>query len=304
MTLRRPVHQVPLRFAVSTMVLGRRPVEEMIALAVDEGLTLEFSSGLAYRPDLETLYRTAGCARLPHNYFPAPETPFLLNLASLNDELWLLSVDHCRSGLQLAAGSGAPFFSAHAGYCGEPDPEDLGKRMTAMHPERRSEYWGRFLEAVTDLAAEAARRDVKFLIENHVVIEENVVGGEHPFLCATADEVMALRHEVGPSVGLLLDTGHLKVTARSLGFERDTFVRQVADVVDCVHHSDNDSVRDTNEALSPDYWFLPHMPHFRPVLHVLETRPMSLEDVSSQRDLLVLAGAFDGHDSASIGANV
>ena len=279
------------------MVLSRHTLEEMIALAEKHEFTLEFSSGLPYRPDLEILYRTAGCARLPHNYFPAPEKPFLLNLASLNDKLWRLSVDHCRAGLELAAVSGAPFFSAHAGYCGDPDAEDLGKRMTAVHPERRANYWERFVEAVEDLAAEAARREVKFLIENHVVIEENVVDGEHPFLCATADEVTELRRKVGPSLGLLLDTGHLKVTSRSLGFERDTFVRQVSDVVDCVHHSDNDGVRDTNEALSPDYWFLPHMPHFRPVLHVLETRPMSLEDVSSQRDLLVLAGAFDGHDS-------
>ena len=285
------------------MVLSRHTLEEMIALAVTHGLTLEFSSGLAYRPDLETLYRTAGCARLPHNYFPAPEKPFLLNLASMDDELWQLSVDHCRSGLELAATSGAPFFSAHAGYCGEPDPGDLGKTMTAVYPERRSEYWGRFLEAVRDLAAEAARREVKFLIENHVVIEENVVDGEHPFLCATADEVMALRHEVGPSMGLLLDTGHLKVTARSLGFERDVFVRQVADLIDCVHHSDNDGVRDTNDALAPDYWFLPHMPDFRHVLHVLETRPMSLEDVSSQRGLLTSAGGLGGHDSPSTGAD-
>ena len=288
-----------LRFAVSTMVFGGYTLEEMIRLAMTHDLTLEFSSGLPHRPDLEVLYRKASCARLPHNYFPAPESPFLLNLSSLNDELWQLSIDHCRTGLELAAISGAPFFSAHAGYCGDPDSTDLGKKMTAVYPERRREYWGRFLEAVHDLAAEAERRKVKFLIENHVVIAENMAGENHPFLCATSDEVLRLRAEAGPSVGLLLDTGHLKVTARSLGFDRNEFVLEVADVVDCIHHSDNDGVRDTNELLSLDYWFLTHMPMFGHVLHVLETQPMPLEDLFAQRNLLASAGNLISHDSQS-----
>lgn len=286
-----------LRLAVSTMVFGGDTLEEMIQLAITHDLILEFSSGLPHRPDLEALYRKANCARLPHNYFPAPEKPFLLNLSSLNDELWQLSVDHCRKGLDLAATSGAPFFSAHAGYCGDPDSRDLGKKMATVYPDRRSEYWERFLEAVHELAAEAERRNVKFLIENHVVIAENTAGENHPFLCATADEILRLRADVGPSIGLLLDTGHLKVTARSLGFDRNEFVLEVADVVDCIHHSDNDGVRDTNELLSLDYWFLTHMPMFGHVLHVLETQPMPLEDLFAQRDLLAAAGSRISNNS-------
>ena len=54
--------------------------------------------------------------------------------------------------------------------------------MATVYPDRRSEYWERFLEAVHDLAAEAERRKVKFLIENHVVIAENMVGEKSPIL--------------------------------------------------------------------------------------------------------------------------
>ena len=290
-----------LRFAVSTMVFGGHTLEEMIRLAMDHDLTLEFSSGLPHRPDLEDLYRKASCARLSHNYFPAPEKPFLLNLSSLNDELWQLSIDHCRKGLELAEVTGAPFFSAHAGYCGDPDSRDLGKKMTTVYPDRRSKYWERFLEAVHELAAEAERRNVKFLIENHVVIAENTAGENHPFLCATADEILRLRAEVGPSIGLLLDTGHLKVTARSLGFDPSEFVLEVVDVVECIHHSDNDGVRDTNERLTLDYWFLSHMPIFRHVLHVLEAQPMPLEELFAQRNLLASAGNVISHAFQSSG---
>jgi len=282
-----------LRFAVSTMVFGQQPLEETIPVAVAHDLMLEFSSGLGHHHKLENLYRTAGCARLPHNYFPAPEEPFLLNLASLNDQLWQRSIDHCHLGLDLASCSGAPFFSAHAGYCGDPSPDDLGNVMTEVHPELRQEYWGRFLDAVKHLGAEAAQANVKFLIENHVVIEDNVAAGDHPFLCATSEEALSLKEEAGPSVGLLLDTGHLKVTANSLGFDRDAFVEEVAGVVECIHHSDNDGIRDTNQALSLDYWFLRHMRKFGDVLHVLETRPMSLEDIFSQRSLLSSAAGLD-----------
>ena len=74
-------------------------------------------------------------------------------------------------------------------------------------------------------------------------------------------------------------------------------MREVADIVDCIHHSDNDGVRDTNELLSLDYWFLIHMPMFGHVLHVLETQPMPLEDLFAQQNLLAAASSLISNDS-------
>src|SRR4051812_21105203 len=98
-----------LNFAVSTTAFRRKPIEWVLEQAQQAGLQLEFSSGLPYRADMAEVYLSATVPRLPHNYFPAPSQPFVLNLASLDADTRAKSVRHAREGLRLAAKSGAPF---------------------------------------------------------------------------------------------------------------------------------------------------------------------------------------------------
>ena len=87
---------------VSTLALRNHSPEKMIALAEQHQWALEFSSGMAYQADMEDLYLGASIKRMPHNYFPAPKIPFVLNLASANDDIREFSINHCIQGLKLA----------------------------------------------------------------------------------------------------------------------------------------------------------------------------------------------------------
>ena len=268
----------------------------MIRVARDEGFAIEFSSGMPHAPSLVESYRKAECDRLPHNYFPAPHNPFVLNLASQRRGILERSRAHCLHGLALAAEAGSSFYSAHAGFLSDPSPEDLGGPIAMSENFPRSEYWMRFLESVEMLAADAARLGIRFLIENHVVVADNLAGvGDHAMLCASPEECLDLVDTVrNPALGLLLDTGHLKVSAETLGFSRSEFVQKTESYITAVHHSDNDGKADTNMPLTEDYWFLEFMPALGDAMHVLETRPQEIDTIRRQRWLLESAIANRG----------
>ena len=158
-----------MRVGVSTTAFRGREVREMISLAKSGQFTLEFSSGLPYQREMCDLYLKADCERLLHNYFPAPEVPFLLNLGSVNQEILDKSLAHCVQGLTLASLSGGEFFSVHAGFCLDPDPEAVGKtfKLTQQHP--REMHWKSFIASAKTLTNEAKRVGVKMLFENNVL---------------------------------------------------------------------------------------------------------------------------------------
>lgn len=278
----------PARAVVSSVAFGRAPVPHMIAAAAREDFGLEFSSGLPYAPDAERVFLDAPIRRLAHGYFPAPAVPFVVNLASGKPEQRERSIAHCVRGLELSHAVGAPFYSAHAGFAVEVVPEALGGRALPSMRETRDAAWTRFVSAVRDVLDRTFHLPVGLLIENHVIVPVNRrPDGTHPFLCAEADDLVRLIEEVGDRrLGLLCDTAHWKVTARTLGLDRETAVERTLAWVRCVHHSDNDGVVDDNRHLREHYWFLPFQPRVRHAVHVLETAGCTPADLHRMNALL------------------
>ncbi len=114
---------------VSSLALEGSTPEEMIQKAQQNNWALEFSSGMHFQPNMEMLFLNTSIKRMPHNYFPAPKVPFVLNLASTNNDIRNKSIEHCKKGLWLAKKSFAPFYTAHAGFCVDPKPHELGDKI-------------------------------------------------------------------------------------------------------------------------------------------------------------------------------
>lgn len=277
-----------MEFYVSTTAFRRQKIEDILSLAEKEGLNLEFSSGLPYRKDMIEVFKNASCPRLPHNYFPAPESAFVLNLASDNSENRDRSLHHARQGLELASSVGAPLYSAHAGFCLDPAPEELGHKLKPHQLIPRPKAWENFISGVKDLCQLAKDLNILLLIENNVISQRNLSeDGSNPVLCANAEEFLQLAQEIDhPNFGLLIDTAHLKVSANTLGFSAKDFVEKVSPWVKGLHHSDNDGLEDTNLAIDENYWFLEFMPAFKNAVHVLEVHDQSVEEINRQRKLL------------------
>ena len=277
-----------MNIAVSSLAFTGKSAEEIIAIAQKEKLVLEFSSGMPFRRDMEELFLKAPIKKLPHNYFPSPEIPFVLNLASSNFEIRNRSVLHCINGIRLASLAGAPFFSAHAGFCVDPNPAELGKKLVQSAVIDKQTNWIYFIDSLNKIMTQADHYAVDFCIENNVIAQMNLYeNGFNPLFCCNDLEMIQIVKEVNhPRLGILLDTGHLKVSSQTLNFLPEPSLINILPYVKAIHHSDNDGIFDTNDPINNNYWFLKFMKKFENTFHVLEVRNQNISQIHLQINLL------------------
>lgn len=279
----------PLKNAVmSSLAFMGQTAEAIIETCKANDFILEFSSGMPYRPDMEAVFLDAPVKRFAHNYFPAPEVPFVLNLGSGDEEIRRISILHCINGIRLSHAVGAPFFSAHAGFCVDPKPTELGRQLSRVDSFDRSKHWELFLQSVREVLELTADLPTGFLIENNVLAKMNVYAdGSNPLLCAEADEMLLLLSEINdPRLGILLDTAHLKVSSITLGFNLNEAAAKLLPVSRCIHHSDNDGLQDNNKPFDSEYWFLSMKNQAKHAVQVLEVRKQNPEELKAMEALL------------------
>ena len=132
------------------------------------------------------------------------------------------------------------------------------------------------------------KRGVVFLYENNVLTKENIREDKIlPLLCIDSDEILEVQRSINhTSVGVLLDTGHLKVSAHTLSFDLREALKKISSLIKYIHHSDNNSLVDSNSPLTEDYWFLEFMSSFIDVMHVIEVKNQSIDQLKIQEELL------------------
>jgi sugar phosphate isomerase/epimerase len=277
-----------MQTVISTLAFMGKSIEEIVSIAEKNKYVIEFSSGLPFYEKTEQVFLDAPIKKFAHNYFPAPEVPFVLNLASTNEEVRNKSVAHCIHGLELSEKVNAPFFSAHAGFCVDPKPSELGNELKKATNINREENWKLFLSSVHEVLERTKELPVDFLIENNVLARMNVYpDGTNPLLCVDGNEMLELIKSIdNPRLGLLLDTAHLKVSANVLQFSISESLRLIQSHIRCIHHSDNNGELDTNDPIGENYWFLDYLSEYTNVIHVLEVKKQSVEQINFQLNLL------------------
>ncbi|MEQ1727561.1 MAG: sugar phosphate isomerase/epimerase family protein [Vicinamibacterales bacterium] len=268
---------------LSSLAVPRTTVPAAIEWCARHGIThLEFTSSFRYHVGLADDLRAAPAefALLIHNYFPPPVDPFVINLASDDRGVRERSIEHCRHSIDLAAEVGAPYYSVHAGFSQDLKPSQLGGHAHIGPGASLTDAAARFIESTRCIAEHAERRGLDVLVENNVLPRRHLVNGRNTLLLAVgANDIHALLSGVDhPRVGLLLDVGHLKVSAAALGEDAAELLRGLKPWVRGLHLSDNDGTTDTNDLYGEDAWFLPALPEFSAYPWVLETRPADPEE--------------------------
>lgn len=239
-----------------------------------QGLTaIELGAGVSVGDDFDLLLSEGGARFFIHNYFPAPTASFVLNLASADETVRDQSVTLVEAALELSARLGAPFYSVHGGFITDPVGFD-GSGFLFPAPESKDDAtraMERFIGVLRGLLKSAATRGVKILVENNVCVPAAV----GKLLLQSADGFSQLFAELpDPNLGMLLDTGHLNVSARTLGFDRGQFVDRVQPHVCAFHVHDNDGTADQHEVVAPGSWVLGVLrrPAFQGVPIVIESK--------------------------------
>lgn len=232
---------------------------------------LELTGSLAYDENALTILKKHAddFHFLIHNYFPQIKDPLVINLASNNAAIREKSLNHCQQALELCQTINAPFYSVHAGFLVDLDPDDLGAKQTSRPRIDRAAGLKNFTDSISQLLTETR---VNLLVENNVNSQENLVEGKNElYLLAEPEETLVFfRRFNHPRLGLLVDLGHLNVSAKQLKFDKDKYLETLRPWIRAFHLSANDGISDQGRRFTKDEWFIKKLKEFPETPKIIE----------------------------------
>lgn len=289
------MRKIDNRLFVSTGAFGQKHLTEILELCYTNSLAkIELGANVSYQKTFLPIIKQATTSRnqqfLIHNYFPPPEEAFVLNLASDKKKILSRSIQHCKTAIDLAAKLGTPFYSVHCGFCFNAEPKHLGQDQTKLGRISKNKAEEIFIKSLRDIADYGTSKGVDLIIENNVAAPFNLIDGKNELLLGvTSEDLLKIFYAVGhDNLSLLLDVGHLKVSAQSLGFSPEEFIRDLAGYVRAIHLSDNDGSSDTNDPITNTSWFWNPLTRYIPteVFWILEVYNLTLESIKEQFSLI------------------
>ncbi len=246
---------------LSTSCFGRSYVTDAVKRCHEiSPHRIEISAPHHHQPleELEDIlkgFQADGHALTLHNYFPAPEESFVLNMAADDDVGKARTRALVEGALRLAVAAGSPLYGIHAGYLARADAKADG--MFAFDDELSpyGEALERAVSFINDVAPAYEKAGVRFLVENLFPSPKK----RHSLFCSL-DEIREFMAQVPKSVGLLLDLGHLNVSSGIMGFDRENFIDdylgEFSDRLVEVHISENEGLKDEHLAVKQGSWQL------------------------------------------------
>jgi len=238
---------------ISTSCVRNSKIKDSVyELALNGFKNIELSGGTEFyqnfESDLLELKYKYNLNYRCHNYFPPPKKPFVLNIASLDDETFQLSFNHIEGAISLCERLGSDKFSFHAGFFIDIRPSQVGRKIKKRHLFDQEKSVDRFCAAYNLIDQKAKELDI--FIENNVFSRENSVSysGVNPFMLTSFSEYQVLKQKI--DFKLLLDIAHLKVSAKTLKLDWRSEFENMITVSNYIHVSDNNGLHDSNRQLT------------------------------------------------------
>lgn len=234
---------------VSSSCSKQKRIDDAIEELVSVGIrNIELSGGteyyVGYEDDILRLQDKYNLNFLLHNYFPPPEENFVLNLASLDNDIYKKSIQNLCRSIQLCHKIGAKKFGFHAGFFFDLTIKELGNVVEKKILENRELSIKRFCEGFRKIEEES--RDLDLYIENNIYSYSNyrLFSDQVPFMLLTYNDYNILKKHV--NFKLLLDIAHLKVTTNSLQLNFNEEMDKMINESDYLHISENNGKHDQN----------------------------------------------------------
>lgn len=239
---------------VSSSCIKKEYINELIKELVENDIkSIEFSGGTKFydliEQDLLKLKKEYELAYACHAYFPPPKEPFVVNLASCNDEIYQKSIKHYDRCIEMLERIGCHVLSVHAGFLLEVNVQEIGNRISNKIIYDEIEAYDRFCLAYEYLAKKCKEYGIYFYLENNVLSKENYIEfqGKNYLMMTDYESIMKMKRLI--DFDLLLDLGHLNVSANTLGLDFHEECKALRGHVKWLHLSDNNGVVDQHQPL-------------------------------------------------------
>lgn len=238
---------------ISSSCSKKQTIKGSIEEILQHGFSnIELSGGTQYYPDLEEdiqdLQQKLNVNFLLHNYFPPPKKDFILNLASLNDDIFNQTIAHCKRAIDLSIKLGCEKYAVHAGFFVDIKLNEIGKKLSKDKLFDIQQATDRFCNTFLDLV-DYTKGKVTLYLENNVISDANyrTFNQVNPFLLTDYQSYIELKELI--EFDILLDVGHLKVSCHTLRRSLDEDLGHLINCTDYIHISDNNGSQDENKGL-------------------------------------------------------
>lgn len=195
-----------------------------------------------------------------HNYFPPPKKSFVINLASQNSVILKKSLNQIKKSIILSKKINGKFFSFHAGFRIDPGVKKIGKKFNKVELFNKKKCEQTFLNSIKNLYNFAKKNNIKLLIENNVITKKNLDQfKENPLLLTNPKDIKNFFRKIPRDIKLLLDIGHLQVSAKTEKFSLIKSIRDLRYLIGGYHLSNNNSINDQNLYFNKNFWFIKHL---------------------------------------------
>ncbi len=267
-----------MRIYISSSCSQKQSVFDAVEELADAGFSfIELSGGNDYDGYSQTalleMRRKRGLTFLVHNYFPPQPEPFVLNLASSDALTRKRCLRLIRDALSLSAALNQTHYGVHAGYSREMnlarDQDGVFVGSTQIADPRTTQE--EFIETILRELPPGLR----LAVENAFPRPDDA----HLSLMATPEDILYFLNRFENSkAGLLLDLGHLGVSASILQFDKYAFLRTLVSQYGTrileLHLSTHAGSRDTHSITPPD---APDVTFLKEQRTFLEHAPLVLE---------------------------
>lgn len=242
---------------VSSSCIRKSSIAEIIYQLMLNGFqNIELSGGTDYyneiEHDLMALKKRYHLQYACHAYFPPPQVPFVVNLASCNDRIYRRSIEHYEQCIQMLKRLNCKILSVHAGFLVEINEAEVGKKLSGHILYDEKEAYDRFCTAFAHISKLCATEGIELFLENNVLSAENYrqFGKRNYMMMTDYKSIVKMRERL--DFRLLLDLGHLRVSANTLGLDYAKECDGLKKYVEWIHISENDGVFDEHRPLKRD----------------------------------------------------
>lgn len=242
---------------ISSSCIKKNNIAEILYILAKKGIkNIELSGGTNYYNEMEQelikLKQQYQLQYACHAYFPPPKEPFVVNLASCNDKLYKQSIEHYDHCIKLLKKIGCNNLSVHAGFLIEINKDEIGRKIEKIIIYDELEAYSRFFYAYERLLKRCQEQQIRLLLENNVLSSENYRSFEQKnyFMMTDYKSIMHMKEYI--DFELLLDLGHLHVSAKTLGLDFIQECENLKKYVKWLHISDNNGMCDEHKMLKED----------------------------------------------------
>lgn len=188
-----------------------------------------------------------------HNYFPAPEKSFVLNIASDDIKIQSSCKKLVNNALKLSKDANSKIYGLHAGYLSKAKAKSDGMFEFDVEQMSYNSALDTSLKFINDYVEKFNQHGVIFLVEN---LFPSVA--RNSSLNCNFQQITDLMDNLPKEVGLLLDLGHMNISSNIMEFDRNKFLDQYlskySDRLHEVHISENNGLKDEHRALEEKSW--------------------------------------------------